>query len=111
MSDDLEELRTRLKEGRGPRGGTPEALRREVLEVAERLRAAGGSYRATAKQLGLSAQTLLTWRRKRKKSDGALVAVRVSAPPTPGPIVRGPRGLSVEGMTPAEIAELWLRLS
>jgi DNA-binding CsgD family transcriptional regulator len=117
MSDELETLRARLMTGRGPRGRTPRALRREVLEVAERLREAGASYRQTARELGLSIHTLMTWRHNAKKKDSGgsknkLVSVRVQSPtPTSTAVVRGPRGLTVEGLSPAEIAELWLRLS
>jgi len=85
-------------------------MRSEVLGLAERARAAGESYREIAKQLGVSFHTLMAWRQRTKKA-GAVQPVRVTPARAAGAtVVRGPRGLEVEGLTVSELAELWMRL-
>jgi transposase len=85
-------------------------MRREVLELVERARAAGEGCREIAKQLGVSFHTLMGWRQRAKKGS-AVQRVRVApARVARAAVVRGPRGLEIEGLTMSELAELWLRL-
>lgn len=109
MSKELVKVRTRLDASRSPGGRVPAEMRREVLELVERARAAGKGYAEIAKQLGVSVHTLMGWKQRGKRA-GAVQPVRLAPSARSPTIVRGPRGLEVEGLTVSELAELWIRL-
>ena len=84
------------------------------LELASRIcayvaarRAGGATMRQLARELGIAMDTLYRWRR----DAPAFRAVEVVAPPSATALtVRGPRGLRVEGLDLAAVAELWRQL-
>lgn len=117
-TSELIEARSWLSSKRTDSGRLPESARAQVVELIERARAAGHSYRAVAGALGVSFHTMMGWRQRARAAStkSKLSPVRVeprSRPATAreGLVVRGPRGLAVEGMTVADVAELWMRLS
>lgn len=109
MTTELEVVRERLQKERSPGGRITDALRREVVAVVARARKTGLGYREIAEGLGVSFHTMMGWRQRDKRHR--MQPVKVSAPPRPAPTVHGPRGMRIEGLTLAEVAELWLRLS
>lgn len=109
MTTELEVVRERLNKERSPSGRITEALRREVIAVVAQARKTGLGYREIAESIGVSFHTMMGWRQRDKRQR--LKPVRMSTPPRPSPTVHGPRGMRVEGLTVAEVAELWLRLS
>jgi hypothetical protein len=111
MKNELSKVRSHLAASRSAKGRVPAKVRREVLVFVERARAAGASYREIAKEIDVSIHTLMGWR-QRDSAKSAVQPVRVRpTAPAQGAVVRGPRGLEVDGLTVAELAELWVRLS
>jgi hypothetical protein len=92
----------------------PESLKREALACYRELRAGGTSAERAATRLGLSALTLEGWG-KRSRVAFAPVVVEgeavAAAPSSMRVVVLGPRGLRIEGLDVAGLAELLQRLA
>ena len=70
--------------------------------------------REVARELGVSETSLSRWSRRKEEPTMAFRAIEVVTEParrTSAMVVRGPRGLCIEGLTVAELAELIARLS
>lgn len=99
---------------RGPIGPrlryTPE-LRAEALDYARERMAAGGGLKAVTKELGVGRYTLRGWLAAPKQAQ-AFRRVEVTDEPGRGGhlVVYGPRGLRIEGLDVAGVAELLRRL-
>ena len=114
------ELREALAQARQqePSRRYPEPLRRAAAEYRqERAREGVGLHRA-AKELGVSIMALLKWSRKLTGDTAKFHAIEIVPEPrrndgktSKSVVVHGPRGLRVEGLSVAEIAELMTRLT
>ncbi len=99
--------------GRGP--FKPDLRARLVAHVKQRC-AAGESVGKIARSLGLSEQTVWSWRKpgRRKGGEAKLrqVAIALVEPQAAKHqlVVRGPAGLLIEGVTLDELVALWRRL-
>ncbi len=113
MSIDLTKVREQLEQQRDKRGRVPAEVRREVVRVLEQARKGGRPYRELAAEIGMSLQTLMGWRHQERHAGSKLAPVKVAAVAKPASslVVHGPRGLRVEGLSVAELSELWVRLS
>lgn len=110
------ELRGALarSERRGAGLPYPESLRREAVAYWRERQMQGGSLRQVASELGVSGITLGRWSRREAEGTSGFRAIEVVAGAVrreSWPVVHGPRGVRVEGLTVAEIAELFERLS
>lgn len=108
MTTGLKDLRALIERGRTASGQLRSETRGEVVDLIERARGAGTSYREIASAVGVKFQTLMSWRAQQKST--ALVPVRVVMP-SRSVIVHGPGGLRVEGLSLDELVALWSRLS
>jgi hypothetical protein len=100
----------------------PEVLRRAaVMHLRERERE-GGDVAGAAAELGVSGTSLVRWSHRTEVASKGFRAVEVIGGPaeTSGSeiaaqrsaiVVHGPRGVRVEGLTVADVAELVGRLS
>jgi hypothetical protein len=112
-----------LVRGGGARARLPVELKQAVLAHVRARRERGVTWSAIEDEVGVSAKRLHTWLRvvSRAKSPAAVVVqprmvpVRVVSRPVSALrgeiIVRGPRGVTVEGMSVADVAELLAELS
>ncbi|MGC4114802.1 MAG: hypothetical protein QM765_49325 [Myxococcales bacterium] len=92
----------------------PEELRQEAVACYRALLATGESAQAAADRLGLGALTLGRWSRRERALLAPVVVEDepVAAVPVPSRlVVHGPRGLRIEGLDVAELAELLRRLA
>lgn len=103
------------EQGRGP---FEAELKEQLIAHVKRRYAGGESVGKIARSLGLSEQTVWSWRKQfhAKKSGSAKlrqVAIALVEPQTEKRqlVVRGPAGLTVEGVTLDELVELWRRLA
>lgn len=121
------ELRRRVEASRGGRAYArlPAELKRVVVEHARARRAIGASWRVIGREVGVDAKRLQVWLRESPPRPAAstalalrprMIPVRVTARPVPAAtareiIVRGPRGVSVEGLSVSDVAALLMELS
>ena len=117
MEDMRNELRTALSE-LGPRGrgrAYPRGLLEKVLTYAVARRRQGAKLVEVAAELALSDQTLSRWlgeKRASKKFVKVVAAPEAVSVPNVSPaiVVHGPRGLRIEGLELAAVAELVRRV-
>jgi hypothetical protein len=113
MKTELSKLREQLEKNRDSRGRLPAMIKREALLIIERARQTGMSYRSISKQVGVNNHTLRYWR-ETSKSKNVIEEVRVSVPVSNRNndfVLLGPRGLKIEGLDLAQLAELLVRLA
>lgn len=105
----------------------PADVKRLVIEHARARRASGASWRVIGREVGVDDKRLQVWLRDassaaRPAAATALalrprmIPVRVTARPVPAAthreiIVRGPRGVLVEGLSVSDVAALLVELS
>jgi len=92
----------------------PAALRRSVVQYHREREQEGASVRKVAAELGVSEASLARWSRTEQERGPAFHAIELVAEPVrrpSGAVLHGPKGLRVEGLTVAELAELMERLS
>jgi transposase len=92
----------------------PEALRVAAVEYRREREREGAALRDVAAELGVSAVSLERWSRRRPEREASFRAIELVGEPVrrgSQGVVHGPRGLRIEGLTVAEIAELVERLS
>lgn len=92
----------------------PESLRRAAVEHHREREREGASVREVAAELGVSDASLMRWSRTEPEIGHGFRAIALVAEPVGrmnGAVVHGPRGLRIEGLTVAELVELWERLS
>lgn len=111
-----EELREAL--AKADRGGVgrpyPEELRRAAVKYRRLREHDGAGVAEVAAELGVSGVSLARWSGKHERSDNGFRAIEVVAEPLRAAtrvVVHGPRGVRVEGLSVAEVAELIARLS
>ena len=113
-----EELRAALAmaERRGAGSPYPEALRQAAVRYLRKRQQEGAGVSEVGVELGVSGMSLSRWSRRPGES---LLAFRdvtvVEAQPEPlrpegAVVVYGPRGVRIEGLSVAEVAELLARL-
>jgi transposase-like protein len=118
-SDEVERLRRELTScpGNGSGRRYPDALRRRAGRLADVERREGRGVDALARRLGVSSPALTRWMhvaRGQVAIVGPLVPVEIVPDEVAAPstiLVRGPRGLVVEGLAIEQIAELVRRLA
>ena len=80
----------------------PEDLRAEITAVTRAAKAAGRSVYSLAREMGVSAPTLIEWSRRPVHGTLRQVAVAPSSVPamasTPSPVLVTPHGFRVEGL-------------
>jgi transposase len=116
--DDVEakELREQLAtiERRGRGRPYPPELRARVASYLVKRRAAGATLVGVGTELGMSWRTVERWSSPKPRASRATSLVRpvaIRAPPTPSAVVvHGPRGVRIEGLDVASLAELIARL-
>lgn len=111
-----EELREALAKADRSGAGSPypEELRRAAVEYRRLREDEGAGVAEVAAELGVSGVSLARWSSKRERSESRFRAIEVVAEPlgrATAAVVYGPRGLRVEGLSVAEVAELIARLS
>ena len=120
-----EQLREALAtvERKGAGRPYPVSLRQAAMEYCHQREQQGANINGIALELGVSTTSLMRWSRKAAKSAEGFRAVELVVEPeshvavskparlAAGVSVHGPRGLRVEGLTIAELAELIDRLS
>lgn len=109
--DEAKSLRRVLENSRDGRGRMrpKRELKRQVAKYAAAMHERGEQLPAIAQRLGMKVMTLRRW--LMASSDGGrLKQVQVVGPVSQGAVVHGPRGMRIEGLSVAELAELWLRL-
>lgn len=120
-----EQLREALAtvERRGAGRPYPASLRQAAMEYCHQREQQGASINGIALELGVSTTSLMRWSRKAAESTEGFRAVELMVGPESNTVVgkptrlastvvvHGPRGLRVEGLTVAELAELIGRLS
>ena len=92
----------------------PEALRRAAVDYHRQRREEGASVRVVAAELGVSGLSLSRWSRSPGRPGQGFRAIELVAEPVrrAGPVVvHGPRGIRIEGLTVADVVELFERLS
>jgi transposase len=110
-----EELKSELSE-LGPRGRGrpyPKGLLEKLLSYTVARRRQGAKLVEVAIELGMKDQTLSRWLGEKRTAKGfdRVEVVAVPAVPSAAPIlVHGPRGLRIEGLDVAAIAELVRRV-
>src|ERR1700759_781858 len=113
MEDMRKELRTALSE-LGPRGrgrAYPKGLLEKVLTYTVARRRQGATLVEVAAELALSDQTLSRWlgeKRASRKFVQVVAAPTAASAPSVAPaiVVHGARGLRIEGLDLAAVAEL-----
>lgn len=111
---EIERLRRRLAKagGRGRRGYGAE-LRSDVVALARRWLAQGGSQRALAAKLGLSTVSMARWETEVARETPRLRPVEVEEdrePKSEELVAILPCGVRIEGITLEDVAELARRL-
>jgi len=116
MDNMREELRAELLE-LGPRGrgrAYPKGLLEKLLSYTVARRRQGAKLVEVAAELGMKDQTLSRWlgERRAPKQFVQVVAApaAVAAPASLALVVHGPRGLRIEGLDVAAVAELVRRV-
>jgi len=117
MESEREELKQELST-LGPRGRGrpyPKGLLQRLLSYTVARRRQGAKLAEVATELGLNFGTLAHWVGERKSARFERVTV-VAAPTTAtqlprGLVVHGPRGLRIEGLDLASVAELVRRVA
>ena len=121
MEIEARRIRTAVQRQQELRNGTairyPEQLRRQALSYASRRQGAGDSLKSISRRLGLRSQLLFYW--QKKASSGVLRRVKIISKPeqratraeTGQLVLVTPRGLRVEGLEVAALAELLKALS
>jgi hypothetical protein len=106
-----EELKSELLE-LGPRGRGrpyPKGLLEKLLSYTVARRRQGAKLVEVAAELGMKDQTLSRWVGE-KRAAKRFERVEVVAPPATPILVHGPRGLRIEGLDIAAVAELVRRV-
>jgi transposase len=96
---------------RNARQRYPAAVRRQGVTYLAARRASRATASAVARELAVRRDTLLWWTRPRRASKPGFVPVTVVDGPADRIVVHGPRGVRVEGMDLAGVAELLRRLA
>ena len=97
---------------RGPGRRYPAELKRRGEVYLRARRDAGATTSAAARELGLRRHTLESWCGSLSLERPAqFLPVSVVEMPTAGLVVHGPRGLRIEGLDVAGVAELVRRLA
>jgi transposase len=113
MDNMREELRVELS-ALGPRGrgrAYPKGLLEKLLSYTVARRRQGASIVEVASEVGINFRTLARWLGERKTGRfGRVEVVAASGAAAPRIIVHGPRGLRIEGLEVAAIAELVRRV-
>lgn len=116
MDNLREELRVELS-ALGPRGrgrAYPKGLLEKLLSYTVARRRQGASIIEVAAEVGMNFRTLARWLGERKATPFGRVKVvaepAASAAGAPMIIVHGPRGLRIEGLDLAAVAELVRRV-
>lgn len=120
MMKTAEKLRTSIANADRSGAGRPYplALRREVVAYVEARRRQGVGCVAAAREIGVSAFSVVRWRATlspegengfRQVVLAAPIEITTSHEPT-RIVVLGPIGLRIEGLDLAALAELWRRL-
>lgn len=110
-----QELKTELSE-LGPRGRGrpyPKGLLEKLLSYTVARRRQGAKLVEVATELGMQKQTLSRWlgeKRTAKRFDRVEVVAAPAAPLAAPILVHGPRGLLIEGLDIAAVAELVRRV-
>jgi hypothetical protein len=112
------ELRTALAavERKGAGRPYPEPLRRAAVAHYRHRQQQGASLQEVEAELGVSGMSLLRWSRRSAALTPGFREVEVIeaqpevSAPASGIIVHGPRGVRIEGMHVADVAELLRRL-
>ncbi len=94
----------------------PEEMRREALAYLAERRRGGGGVASAASELGLRKQTLKLWAAAPRPTGNATfvpmaVVADAAAPPAPAAITVHARGLRIEGLDVAALADLLRRLA
>ncbi len=92
----------------------PEELRVAAVDYRREREREGASVREVAGELGVSAISLERWSQRGRRREESFRAIELVGEPVrraSAVVVHGPRGLRIEGLTVAEIAELVERLS
>lgn len=113
MKTELSKLREQLENNRDDRGRVPLSLRNDVIAAVTQANKGGMTLREISAELGTSFHTLMYWRNLSTKKS-KLKPVRVAAQLVPvksGLVIRGPRGLEIEGLDLSQLAELLVRLA
>src|SRR3954465_3666750 len=117
MDNMREELRVELS-ALGPRGrgrAYPKGLLEKLLSYTVARRRQGASIVEVASEVGINFRTLARWLGERKAASFGRVEVvaaraATAAAAAPTIIVHGPRGLRIEGLDLAAVAELVRRV-
>jgi transposase len=115
MDKTREELKVELSE-LGPRGRGrpyPKGLLEKLLSYTVARRRQGAKLVEVASELGMPNHTLARWvgeKRATKRFERVEVVAAPAAPAVRALIVHGPRGLRIEGLDIAAIAELVRRV-
>jgi transposase len=113
MEDVREELKQSLStlERRGRGKPYPKGLLEKVLSYTVARRREGATVVAVAGEIGLNWRTLTRWVGERKAAGKRFERVEVVAPIAQRAlVVHGPRGLRIEGLDLAGVAELVRRV-
>jgi len=115
MEDVREELKQTLStltpRGRGK--PYPKGLLEKLLSYTVARRRQGATLLTIGTELGMSWRTLARWTGERKSKpqfERVAVVAPPSVPPPKGLVVHGPRGLRIEGLDLAAVAELVRRV-
>jgi transposase-like protein len=87
----------------------PEAVRRDIVQLAGQASSSGSTLAAFARRLGAPPQLIQRWLRSQRPRRPAVRPVVVAAEPAPAAsrsLVTLPSGIRIEGLTAAEIASL-----
>jgi len=105
-------LRSTSRRGRGR--PYPAPLRERVLATIDAQVARGASPRGVARALGIPQHTIDRWRERQPEALFRPVVVEAQVAPAESAsavVVHGPRGLRIEGLDLATLAELLRRLA
>lgn len=119
MSDrELRSLRAAIEEKQRnkKRGRFSQDVKRRLVAFVAGRRRAGESVGSIARRLGLSEQTVWSWRDAWEKKDAVVLRQVEVVSETPLPARRmvtlhGPAGTRIEGVSLDEVAELWRKLA
>lgn len=98
-NQELKQLRTALKAlPKGPARRIPAGLRRQIARYTRRRLAEGAPRGAIASEIGVGAPTLVRVLREEEAPGFVPVRVTKAVPSTPPLTVRGPAGVTIEGL-------------
>lgn len=113
MREELQEELSKLSP-RGRGRAYPKGLMGKLLSYTVARRRQGAKLVEVAAELGMKSYTLARWLGE-KRPSASFERVEVVAPAAPGAerklVVHGPRGLRVEGLELADVAELVRRVA